>query len=182
MEGVGEGTSTHLDSEYLELRLRTSFRETVFINGSTVDSIRRPVPMIDWEKIRKRWSHMEHVPSQRNCGGQVDILIGLDHAALITPTESRFGRDDKPTVTRTRLGWTLQGIMEEEEPISTGEMPRVRLDVSCSPYVAISLTWLAEDDVVPDRTESVIAVRQEVYVDDYLDSMNWIEDVVEQAV
>lgn len=50
--------------------------------------------------------------------------------------------------------------------------------------MAISLTWLAlaEDDVVPDRTESVIAAREEVYVDDYLDSLNWIEDVVEQAV
>ena len=48
VEGVGEGRSTHLDS--------------VFINGSTVDSIRRPVPMIDLEKIKKRKSHMEHVP------------------------------------------------------------------------------------------------------------------------
>ena len=54
--------------------------------------------------------------------------------------------------------------------------------MSCSPYVAINLTWLAENDVVPDRTESVIAAREEVYVDDYLDSLNWIEDVVEQAV
>ena len=62
VEGVGEGRSTHLDSEYLELRLRTSFGETVFINGSTVDSIRRPVPAIDLEKIKKRKSHMEHVP------------------------------------------------------------------------------------------------------------------------
>jgi hypothetical protein len=181
VEAVGEGSSTHLDSEYVELRLRTSFGETVIINGSTIDSIRKPVPMIDWEKIRKRWSHMEDVPSQRNCGGQVDILIGLDHATLITPTESRFGRDDEPTASRTRLGWTLQGILEEDESISTGEMTRDMLDVSCSPYVATSTTWLAEDDVVPDRTESVNAVRGGVYVDDYLVSMDWIEDVVAPA-
>ena len=125
VEGVGEGSSTHLDSEYLELRLQTASGEIVSINGSTIRSITKPVPVIDWEKLRKRWSHMEDVPPQRNCGGRVDILIGLDHAALITPSEARLGKDDEPTASRTRLGWTLQGIVGPDGEWSTARVHRI---------------------------------------------------------
>ena len=109
--GVGEESSVHVNSEYLELQLRTSAGETVSIQGSTIPSITKPVPVMEWEKLRGRWSHMEDLPPLRDCGGRVDILIGLDHAALITASESRFGRDDEPTASKTRLGWTLQGAV-----------------------------------------------------------------------
>jgi hypothetical protein len=105
--------------EYLELRLQTTSGEIVIINGSTIRSITKPVPVIDWEKLRKRWSHMEDVPPQRNCGGRVDILIGFDLAVLITPSEARIGKDDEPTTSRIRLGWTLQGIVGPDGEWST---------------------------------------------------------------
>ncbi|XP_046459823.1 uncharacterized protein LOC124206177 [Daphnia pulex] len=109
--GVGEESSVHVNSEYLELQLKTSAGETVSIQGSTIPSITKPVPVMEWEKLRGRWSHMEDLPPLRDCGGRVDILIGLDHAALITASESRFGKDDEPTASKTRLGWTLQGAV-----------------------------------------------------------------------
>jgi hypothetical protein len=41
--GVGEESSVHENSEYLELQLRTSAGETVSIQGSTIPSITKPV-------------------------------------------------------------------------------------------------------------------------------------------
>jgi hypothetical protein len=123
---VGEASSVHVNSEYLELQLKTSAGETVSIQGSTIPSITKPVPVMEWEKLRGRWSHMEDLPPLQDCGGRVDILIGLDHAALITASESRFGRDDEPTASKTRLGWTMQGA------VATSGGIRYRPDSSCA--------------------------------------------------
>ena len=68
---------------------------------------------------------MEDVPPQRNCEGRVDILIGLDHAALITPSEAHLGKDDEPTASRTRLGLTLQGIVGPNGEWSTARVHRI---------------------------------------------------------
>ena len=68
---------------------------------------------------------MEDVPPQRNCGGNVDILIGLDHAALITPSQARLGKDDEPTASRTRLGLTLQGIVGPNGEWRTARVHRI---------------------------------------------------------
>jgi hypothetical protein len=107
--GVGEESSTHLTAEYLELRLKTSSEEMVSIQGSTMPSITKPAAVMEWEKLRGHWSHLADLPPLRSCGGRVEVLIGLDHVALITAIESRLGKDDEPTAFKTRLGWTLQG-------------------------------------------------------------------------
>jgi hypothetical protein len=111
VEGVGGESTTHRNSEYLEMKLKTALGELVSIHGSTMPSITKPIGIVDWEKFRGRWAHLIDLPPIRVCGKRIDILIGLDHAALITPTESRFGRNDEPTASKTRLGWTLQGAV-----------------------------------------------------------------------
>ena len=103
VEGVGEESSTHRNSEYLEMKLKTALGEIVTIHGSTMPSNAMPVGIVDWEKLRERWAHLTDLPPIRVCGGRMDILIGLDHAGLITPIEFRFGRNDEPTASKTRL-------------------------------------------------------------------------------
>lgn len=61
-------------------------------------------------------------------------------------------------------------------------MNRVTFGVSCSPYVALRTTWRAADDAGSDMTEAATAVRENIYVDDYLASTNRIKDAVKQAV
>ncbi|XP_045030437.1 uncharacterized protein LOC123472631 [Daphnia magna] len=128
VNGVGEESSTHLTSEYLELRLKTSSEEIVSIQGSTIPSITKPVAVMEWEKLHGRWSHLADLPPLRTCGGRVDVLIGLDHAALITAIESRFGKDDEPTASKTRLGWTLQGAVEGSDGSSIARVHHVITD------------------------------------------------------
>lgn len=71
--------------------------------------IAKPVAVVDWEKLRDRWTHLTDLQPIRMCGGRIDILIGLEHATLITPIESHSMRDDEPTASKARLEWTLQG-------------------------------------------------------------------------
>ena len=73
-------------------------------------------------------AHLTDLPRLRTCGGRVDILIGLDHAALITAIESRFGKDDEPSASKTRLGWTLQGAVEGSDRSSIARVHHVITD------------------------------------------------------
>jgi hypothetical protein len=125
VEGVGEESSTHRNSEYVEMKLKTALGELVTIHGSTMPSIAKPVGIVDWEKLRGRWAHLTDLPPIRVCGGRIDILIGLDHAAFITPIESRFGGNDEPTASKTRLGWTLQGAVGIGNQVSPARVHRV---------------------------------------------------------
>ena len=77
-------------------------------------TITAPVQLVEWEKLRDRWAHLADLPPLRSAGGRVDVLVGLNHATLIAAVESRIGADDEPTATKTRLGWTVQGVVGEQ--------------------------------------------------------------------
>ena len=72
VNGVAEAASTHRYSEHLELKLRTAFGEIITIHGSTVKTITRPVPLMDWEQMRDRWTHLADLPPLRSSGGRID--------------------------------------------------------------------------------------------------------------
>lgn len=64
VEGAAEGSSRHEDSEFLALCLVTASGEEFSIEGSTVRSITRPVPVIQWDELKRWWSHLTDVPAQ----------------------------------------------------------------------------------------------------------------------
>ena len=128
VEGVAETSST-TPSEYLDLRIRTAFGEVVTLQGSTLPSVTKPVPFVNWEMWRKRWPHLDELPEIRPAGGRIDILIGLNHNTFTTATESRIGGDDEPTAEKTRLGWIVKGVVDElgtevhvHRPISSADV------------------------------------------------------------
>ncbi|KAI9565123.1 hypothetical protein GHT06_008892 [Daphnia sinensis] len=173
--GVGEESSTHLASEYLELRLKTSSEEILSIQGSTIPSITKPVAVVFWERLRGRWTHLADLPPLRTCGGRVDVLIGLDHVALITATESRFGKDDEPTASKTRLGWTLQGAVETSDGSSIARVHHVRrfCDTESS-----STKFKAECmSVANQRAVTRLGAEMEKLSIGYAAPVLWIDDV-----
>jgi hypothetical protein len=107
------------------MKLKTALGELVTIQGSTMPSIAKPVGIVDWEKLRGRWAHLTDLPPIRVCGGLINILIELDHAALINPIESRCGGNDEPTASKTSLGWTLQGAVGIGNQFSPARVHRV---------------------------------------------------------
>ena len=41
----------------------------------------------------------------------MDVLIGLDHAHLMVPLESRVAGPDAPIASRSALGWMVRGVV-----------------------------------------------------------------------
>ncbi|KAI9562518.1 hypothetical protein GHT06_009962 [Daphnia sinensis] len=60
--------------------------------------------------VGQRWPHLADVPVMKR-GGNIDVLLGLDHSHLIAVLESRVGGDDEPFASRTRLGWIVRGLL-----------------------------------------------------------------------
>ncbi|KAI9557306.1 hypothetical protein GHT06_017134 [Daphnia sinensis] len=106
-----DAASTHLDSEEVTLQLRTAFGSMVTLRGSTLKTVTQPVPVYNWEQLRHQWTHLHDLPPLRSSGGRIGILIGLNYTTLITPTDYRLGADDEPAAIKTRLGWTILGVI-----------------------------------------------------------------------
>lgn len=66
-------------------------------------SITKPVSLLEWETLRGKWPHLDDLPPLRNAGGRIDLLIGLDHAAFITPTDIRMRKANEQTVLKPDL-------------------------------------------------------------------------------
>ena len=69
--------------------------------------VTKPVPMIDWTTIKTQWKHLADLPLQPS-GGQVDVLLELDHGGLMAVLESRYGDHGQPFASRTKLGGIVQ--------------------------------------------------------------------------
>jgi hypothetical protein len=57
-------------------------------------------------------------PPLQSYGGRIDVLNGLNHATLISPTDYWLGADDDPAAIKTRLGWTILGVLGSEPTTS----------------------------------------------------------------
>ena len=125
VNGVAHAVTTHQDSEQVEVAVMTAFGERVTLKGSTMRTITQPVPVIDWESLRTKWSHLQSLPPLRSSGGRIDVLVGLNHATLITAVQSEIGADTEPTATKTRLGWTIQGIIDHHHDSVQAKCHRV---------------------------------------------------------
>ena len=80
VQGVG-GILTRYSSEEVYLKIHALSGDRFYIKASTMPVVASPVPVINWEKLRSRWSHLEDLDISSS-GGDVDILLGLDYANL----------------------------------------------------------------------------------------------------
>lgn len=104
--------TSYLSSRRVAVQPETEFGELLTLEGSTLPIVARPAHTIDWEAMLERWSHLADLPL-KSSGGQVDILLGMDNAHLMIPTEIRHGSPHQPIAFRTRLGWIVLGKIDE---------------------------------------------------------------------
>lgn len=71
-----------------------------------------PVPAVPWEDLKRKWKHLEDLPTESS-GGRVDILLGSDVVHITTTSESRIGRDYKLTASLTWIWWIVRGAIGE---------------------------------------------------------------------
>ena len=86
-----------------------------------------------------------------------------------------WAADIKAMFSRLRLRTSDQKFhgfiwTERDGSTSTCMRTRVTFGISCSPVTAIRATWKAADGAPPSGVDVAKAIREHVYVDDYLDS------------
>ena len=111
VDGIGTKCSTY-NSQKLNLRLLVG-SDMIDLTGSTMPKLTRPVPVRDWESLKEKWSHLRDLPLKPS-GGEVDILIGLDHRHLSAVLDSRIGSEGQPIAERNKLGWVVSGVIGEQ--------------------------------------------------------------------
>lgn len=123
--GVG-GIQTRVpQSSLVKLQIKTGDGECLAISGSTMPTVTKPVSLVDWNQLKTQWDHLADLPL-RPSGGQVDVLLGLDHGELMMVTDSRGGREGEPFASRTRLGWIVRGVIGKD--VKTAQL---RVSATC---------------------------------------------------
>ena len=113
------GTHSAFDSQRVTLLLEPYGEKPVRITASSVPKVCEPIPTVAWQKLKNNWAHLADLPLQES-GGRIDILLGLDHAHLMLPTESRAGKPHEPCGIRTKLGWIVRGVIGGGRRLRTG--------------------------------------------------------------
>ncbi len=109
LHGVS-GVRSKIRTERIVLTIKTPEGERLSIEAFSIPQVCDPVPVIQWQQLKSRWSHLADLPLEET-GGRIDILLGLDHAHLLMPLEQRIGGDKEPYAIGTRLGWAVRGII-----------------------------------------------------------------------
>ena len=75
------------------LRVKTpeGSKEHVNLKAWSLESICQPIETVPWPDIKTNWRHLDKLDC-RPIGGEVDILLGLDHADLLVQLEIKTGR------------------------------------------------------------------------------------------
>ena len=86
-------------------------KETVCV--WTLKSICAPLQRFDWQAVKQRHEHLRYVPMETlGVGATVDVLLGLDVAALMVPMEVRRGGAMEPYAEKTPLRWVIAGPVQ----------------------------------------------------------------------
>lgn len=75
----------------------------------TVKNLKLPNQSIDASALANKFSHCKGIPIQSYNKAKPSILIGLDHAKLLSSLEVREGGWSEPVLSKTRLGWCAHG-------------------------------------------------------------------------
>ena len=113
--GVG-GKENRSSSSQVTLKVETpdGDADSVKITAWTLSKLCQPVNTIPWPSIKDKWQHLKDL-DLKEIGGEVDILLGLDHAHLLVPLEVKVGEPREPVAKKTPFGWMAVG------PIGTSQ-------------------------------------------------------------
>lgn len=111
ISGVG-GKEKKRTSSQVTLCVKTPEGDAEHVNLTawSLPKICQPVETVPWPKIKTKWKHLENV-NLKAVGGEIDILLGLDHTDLLVPLDVKMGEPRKPIAKRTTFGWMAVGLI-----------------------------------------------------------------------
>lgn len=86
-----------------------SDRRYIMNRVRTVDKLNLPAPKVDVDKLKKLHPYISCLDIQQPLREKPLILIGEEHAFLMSTLDLREGALTKPYAIRTRLGWLIHG-------------------------------------------------------------------------
>ena len=144
ISGVG-GNENKIPSQQLTLKVKTPEGDTEFVslNARSLPKICDPIEAVPWSNIKSKWKHLDDI-DLNEIGGEIDILLGLDHAHLLVPLEIRTGKPQEPVAKKMSFGWTAVGpIGKSSKGAHTYRVTRVESDTETLD-VAFKQFWDSE--------------------------------------
>ncbi|XP_017492964.1 PREDICTED: uncharacterized protein LOC108381053 isoform X2 [Rhagoletis zephyria] len=104
------------DSQVLELGISgaNAKRRFVLKDVRTVKGLELPLQTLDVKGLQARFSHLRGLPLSSYEDAIPKLLIGLNNSRLGLSLRSREGSDNEPVAEKTRLGWTLKGVLVKQ--------------------------------------------------------------------
>ncbi|XP_055591417.1 uncharacterized protein LOC129743407 [Uranotaenia lowii] len=87
-------------------------------NVHTVNRLNLPSQSMNTSIMRSKFKHLKGLPVDSYAAEEPKLLIGLDHADLLYPIESRKGLPGEPIAVRSALGWSVFGPVGDELPVA----------------------------------------------------------------
>ncbi|XP_053691136.1 uncharacterized protein LOC128739665 [Sabethes cyaneus] len=78
-------------------------------NVRTVQQLKLQSQTLQYDELRKMYPHLTGLPLHSYTDSTPRMIIGMEHAQLLTSLEVREGRLHEPVAAKTRLGWCLYG-------------------------------------------------------------------------
>ena len=94
-------------SERHQLKIVTRKNRIRSLNVWTMSKLCATVTPFNWEAVQDKHLHLTNldikVPPR-----PIDLLIGMDYAELLMPSEIKRGKEDEPYSVLTELGWVVR--------------------------------------------------------------------------
>ncbi|XP_058828395.1 uncharacterized protein LOC131688239 [Topomyia yanbarensis] len=86
--------------------LRSQFKLN---NVRTVQKLNLQGQSFQYDELQKLYPHLRGLPLRSYVNAVPRIIIGIEHAQLLTSLKVREGRTNEPVAMKTRLGWCVYG-------------------------------------------------------------------------
>ncbi|XP_055632443.1 uncharacterized protein LOC129772934 [Toxorhynchites rutilus septentrionalis] len=78
-------------------------------NVRTVKRLNLPKQTLQYDALTEAYPHLKGLPVRSYSEAIPGIIVGLEHARLLSTLKIREGRGDDPVAAKTRLGWCIFG-------------------------------------------------------------------------
>jgi hypothetical protein len=106
-----DGTTRKMESSTVEVAIQgiAENRQYNLRNVQTVPELDLPIPRLNLEELKARYTHLEDVKIPDIPASKPELLIGLEHVKLMIPHKIREGAWNQPVATKTKIGWAVYG-------------------------------------------------------------------------
>ncbi|XP_036322336.1 uncharacterized protein LOC118736350 [Rhagoletis pomonella] len=98
----------------LEISTRGKGKKHMLRNVRSVEAIDLPAQTMNIAELAEEYRHLRGIPVESYYNVVPQVIIGLSNKNLMMPLKFREGKAHEPAATKTRIGWTVYGVMNSD--------------------------------------------------------------------